>query len=260
MRAFTFAVAVVALTASTASAATEPTQLAALREFAKATGYKKWVNKWPVDLTASDPCVAPTWAGITCNGANIVGISLPDNKLVGTIPASFTALSFLTSLNLAGNKKVKPAGFANIKSAPLVNLDLSNNVVRKFPLTAITAAAATLKDLNLSKAAIKGTIPASFSTLAVLTKLNVAGNALTGNIPSAFSVLGAAPAGALKIVDVRKNKLSGPIPAVLSGIFFKNTPAGTVTEFNICGNKKSFVLPSPIFKGDGTTANSVVSC
>ena len=31
-------------------------------------------------------------------------------------------------------------------------------------------------------------------------------------------------------------------------------------EFNICGNRKSFVLPSPIFKGDGTTANSVVSC
>jgi hypothetical protein len=75
LQAFTFAVAVVALTASTASAQTQPTQLAALREFAKATGYKKWVNKWPVDLTASDPCVAPTWAGITCSaagGPNIV--------------------------------------------------------------------------------------------------------------------------------------------------------------------------------------------
>jgi hypothetical protein len=259
MRAFTFAVAVVALTASTASAQTQPTQLAALREFAKATGYKKWVNKWPVDLTASDPCVAPTWAGITCSaagGPNIVAISLPDNKLVGTIPASFTALSFLTSLNLAGNKKVKPAGFANIKSAPLVNLDLSNNVVRKFPLTAITAAAANLQTLNLSKAAIKGTIPASFSTLTALTKLNVAGNALTGNVPSAFSVLKTN----LKIVDVRKNKLSGPIPTALSVIFFKNAAPGSVTEFNICGNSKSFVLPSPIFKGDGTTANSVVSC
>jgi hypothetical protein len=32
-----------------------------------------------------------------------------------------------------------------------------------------------------------------------------------------------------RIVDVRKNKLSGPIPTALSVIFFKNAAPGSVT-------------------------------
>ena len=49
----------------------------------------------------SDPCSAAgapggQWTGVTCAGLNVIGLSLPSNNMLGTLPASLSALTGLT--------------------------------------------------------------------------------------------------------------------------------------------------------------------
>lgn len=123
----------------------------ALANFNAATDGANWTAKW----TIADPM--PTWFGVGIDtvDSTVVSLNLPNNNIVGTVPADFGDLNRLKTLDLSGNKLngVIPDAFGNFDS--LTRLNLSNNE-------------------------FTGEVPAALGNLQFLTYLNLSGNQLTG--------------------------------------------------------------------------------
>ena len=90
----------------------DPAECAALSDFAAALNYKGW-KKARAWRTAASIC---TWHGVTCAGGRVVGLSLGDNNLKGSLPASLGDLSRLTTLVLDGQQ---PPSYSGCSSTDL---------------------------------------------------------------------------------------------------------------------------------------------
>ena len=137
-----------------------------------------WTDKtgW---LDSRTPC---TWFGITCSDGQVVQISLPSNRLTGTIPFHLAGLT-LNILDLSDNGLTGeiPSDFGHL-----------------------------LQTLNLSRNQLTGTIPPELGNIPNLRVLNLRDNLLAGTIPPELEKL-----SQLAVLQIAENQLTDPIPPEL---------------------------------------------
>ncbi|XP_008809165.2 receptor protein kinase-like protein ZAR1 [Phoenix dactylifera] len=182
-----------------------------------------------------DPC---SWNGITCREGEVVSISLPKSKLLGSLPSSLGSLPSLRHINLRNSRLqggLPPGVFAarglqslvlsgNSLSGPLPpeigklsylqNLDLSDNSLNdSIPIALFQCK--RLKSLDISHNNFTNSLPIGLgSNLAGLQKLDLSYNRLNGSIPSDIGSLSSLQG----TVDLSHNLFSGAIPASLGNL------------------------------------------
>ncbi|KAL1809960.1 hypothetical protein DCAR_0729602 [Daucus carota subsp. sativus] len=164
------------------------------------------LSNWnPYDQT---PC---HWNGVTCDApgtldafSRVIGLSLPNSQLLGSISADLGVIQHLQNLNLSGNSinGSIPLSLYNVSS--LRALDLSNNLISG-ELSELVGGLTNLESLNLSDNALGGKIPINLSNLHNITSLSLKNNYLSGNIPAGFN--------SLKILDLSSNLINGSLPS-----------------------------------------------
>ena len=157
--------------------ATDRAALIALYGSAGGAGWTTSTGGW----TTAGSTLSSAWHGATVSGtpSRLTALALPNNNLRGALPASFTDLTALTSLDLSGN-----AGLTGSIPAALGSL-------------------VALTSLDLSDGGWSGAIPAELGSLTSLTSLDLSGNALTGEAPAALGLL-----TALTTLDLSGNALT----------------------------------------------------
>ncbi len=148
------------------------------------------------------------WFGIHCAGSVITEISLRDNNLQGSIPASFKTLTELITLRLKGNKLTSIEGIPPM----LQTLDLSVNEFTTLPAS-LTLIAPTLINLNVSYNRLTS-LPDAFKAFTQMIILDLSNNQLT-SVPSfqshaLFCKIGVN--GANCVYDVHNNRLTSLDP------------------------------------------------
>ncbi|MCY4673596.1 MAG: T9SS type A sorting domain-containing protein [Bacteroidetes bacterium] len=110
------------------------------------TGGATWTqnNGW---LASSQPC---DWHGVNCTGEAITHLILPDNGMVGKLPAALSSMQSLEVLDLSGNNL---QGSMPAKYAALTNLDIldlsDNKLTGALPLQ-VAVLGTKLSQCNLS--------------------------------------------------------------------------------------------------------------
>lgn len=169
----------------------------ALVDLYNATNGPGWLNNlgWtngPVD----------TWFGVSVTEDRVTGLSLSDNQLIGSIPASFGNLISLQHLTLSGNQLSSiPASFGNLMK--LQGLYLYGNQLSALPESFGNLTG--LQYLLLHENQL-GALPESFSNLTNLQELTLYSNQLR-SLPTFFGNL-----TNLQILGLSSNQLSS-LPA-----------------------------------------------
>jgi hypothetical protein len=184
------------------------TEEQALVALYRQTGGEDWRDRtgW---LTEDDPC---TWAGVTCEGSRVTGLTLAGNRLAGTLPADLGLASYLTRLDLSGNRLQGsiPAELGNLRSLAVLNLS-ENRLAGTLPPR--LRLLRSLRILDLHENALTGPLPPSLQDLTALEYLNLADNRFTGTVPPELGRL-------TRLVTLRLdgNDLHGPLPETLTAL------------------------------------------
>ncbi|MDN3667365.1 leucine-rich repeat domain-containing protein [Algibacter miyuki] len=161
----------------------------ALVDFYNATGgVDFWQTKWDVSVNNLN---MGAWHGLVIEEGHIVEINLPQNRLNGAIPLSFSDLKFLKKLDLSSS-------YSNYYNNNLSTTDLAN-----------LSGLERLEELNLSYCKIANTLPSSWSQLTNLKHIVLSNNTLEGAV---FSEIGNLVL--LESIDFSRNNLTA-IPATL---------------------------------------------
>lgn len=137
---------------------------------------------------------------------------LPENNIVGSIPAEIRNVSFLRELNLSHNHLSGTILEEISQLSHLQQLSLSYNWFNSV-IPATLGQLPHLGVLDLSNNELSGEIPASLGNLVHLSSLFLNNNQLSGKIPPAM-----AHCIDLYRLDLSYNNLTGSIPPELSGI------------------------------------------
>ena len=153
-----------------------------------------------------------TWHGVTVTGGRVVGLALAGNNLSGTVPASLSTLTKLTSLDLSYNglSGAIPPGLRGLSQ--LTTLDLSANGLSG-AIPPELGDLSSLDELYLHDNALSGAIPPELGNLSSLEELYLHDNALSGAIPPELGNL-----SSLEELSLWDNGLSGPIPGSLGNL------------------------------------------
>lgn len=187
--------------AQAAIPATERQALLALYDAADGPNWRNSTGKWTGAVGTE--C---SWHGVTCSGSagneHVTGLKLNFNNLKGTVPASITDLTELSTLNLYQNELSGPLPPLDQWSR-LVTLILGSN---KFsgPIPPL-AGLAQLETFEIRGAQLTGSTP-ELGSLKKLKLFMVDGNQLDGQIGAL------AGATALDTFRVDNNRLTGAIP------------------------------------------------
>lgn len=194
-------------------------------------------------VTGSDPALFSNWSdvafpcnttqdglrasfvGVTCSNTRVIGLTLSNKGLTGSISPN---------LSLCRN---------------LGTLDLSQNSLTG-TLPAVLGQLSYLMTLNVSYNQIEGPIPPEITNCSYLHELDLENNRFTGDLPPALATL-----QKLTIFDVANNNLAGPIPTGLS-----NTSDGR-PRFNISsfeGNDGLYGFPLPYPKSHSLSILAIV--
>jgi len=165
---------------------------------------------------------------------DIVGLTLPQNKIVGTIPNEIGALESLTSLVLSKNELTGSIPSIITTFEMLEILDLSDNSLTGLIPEAVDNLLSLTK-LKLSKNQFDGSIPKQIGNLLDLETLDLWGNKLGGTIP-----VDIVSCKKLKIIDVSYNSLHGNIPNDIKSLT-------SLTVF--AANRNTFVGELPWLEG-----------
>ncbi|HKI04415.1 MAG TPA: pre-peptidase C-terminal domain-containing protein [Thermoanaerobaculia bacterium] len=276
--------------ATPAHAAIPKAERSALEAFYKGTGGPKWSNRAGWLGKAGTECA---WSGVSCNPARttVVGLSLNDRGLTGSLPASLAKLPGLQFLELEGNALTgalpKDLGkLANLRTLRL-GLNLLSGALPKelgnlakletlsLPFNRIPGALppelgrlASLRVLDLSRNAIAGAIPPQLGNLVGLRLLDLSANRLNGGIPLDLGRL-----TGLTTLFLSSNQLSGPIPRALGSLralqqmsLSDNQLSGRIPPelgnltkmmfLDLQGNQLSGVVPAKL--GDATSLIALV--
>ncbi|XP_050112070.1 receptor-like protein 3 [Malus sylvestris] len=193
------------------------------------------ISSYRLNWSSSDCC---HWEGIACDaGGRVTHVSLPSNRLQGSISRSLGSLTHLSHLNLSHNLLSGPleAGLF-LSSSRLEILDLSYNILSgKLPLF---LSSSYIQIVDLSNNQFNATIPSSFLQHAWnLSSLNVSKNHLTGQIPSSLCIR----SSSIRVLDFSNNDFNGSIPLGLGNCLKLET-------FRAGFNTLSGTLPSDLYK------------
>lgn len=228
MRHCSFILVVLSL-ATAAQAAIPQSERDALTALYSATDGDHWTDHTNWLGAAGTEC---TWFGVSCNdaGTNVTSISLLENHLTGSIPASIGTFTALTYLDVSANALTGtiPAEIGNLTKIDELLL-YENKFTGAIPpqlgnLTAMTF-------LSVESNQLTGTIPPELGNATALQILFLGGNQLTGAIPTALSRL-----TALQELDLSENQLSGSIPPELGLL-------SNLTQLHAGTNQLSGVIP-----------------
>ncbi|KAL0221260.1 hypothetical protein RCL1_001114 [Eukaryota sp. TZLM3-RCL] len=172
-----------------------PSEREVLVQFFEMTGGKNWKQKtgW-LEGPPCNPGKYPEnkWFGVECSDGHVKALRLPENNLVGQLPASIGCLPFLQDLHLKSNKLsgALPSSIGKLKH--LQYFDLSHNL---------------LSGIETCDGIDKQSIPASVCELSFLKYFYISDNRLTGLIPECVYKL-----KELIQWHTDRNKLTGEIP------------------------------------------------
>ena len=220
------------------------TQYDSLMSLYTSTAGANWkVNSnWGV----GDPC-SQGWHGIECDcNGRVIKISLPDNRLVGTVPSGISGLVYLLELDLHTTSKYVHS---------VANPD-ANKLSGVLPsLSALTR----LSVLDVSQNLLTG-LPVDIHLTTNLEVLSASGNALTV-LPANLGQL-----TKLRILELNDNVINDKFPATsicaMSEIYVLNLGNSTLKGpfYNACLKTLnplvfdvSAVHPSDLSAGDGLT-------
>jgi Concanavalin A-like lectin/glucanases superfamily/Fibronectin type III domain/Leucine rich repeat len=153
-----------------------------------------WDNTDPADWTRTDNWFATTtpcdWYGVFCDTdtGHVVGLSLPDNGLVGAFPSGLSGLSHLVVLNLSGNQLSGIISNDLGALSALQTLNLSGNRLSE-PIPVTLGLLSALHFLELNDNALSGEIPSQLANLGGLVILNLSDNGLTATDPTLVAFL-----------------------------------------------------------------------
>ena len=131
---------------------------------------------WDKDLSIEE------WEGVDVGGSRVVGLSILNEDIAGTIPLELGNLDSLQTLNLWNNglKGGIPKELGNL--ANLRNLNLGENQLAGEIPTEL-GNLAELRFLDIASNQLTGEIPTELEDLSELTRLSLSGNLLTGCVP-----------------------------------------------------------------------------
>jgi len=176
----------------------------------------------------NDPGTECTWAGIGCDGTgtHVTSIGLDHNNMVGSLPATLSALTALSILDVHQNSIDGPmpplSGLTSLVTVRVFGNALSG------PLPALEGLA-NLETFLAYSNQFSGEIP-SLDGLASLQEFAAEDNRLTGSIPDLSSLV------SLQAFGVENNQLTGPIPDLSSLV--------SLLSFRVGGNRLSGSLPA----------------
>jgi hypothetical protein len=181
---------------------TSPAEEQALRTLYRQCGGETWLRRegW---LHATDVCA---WEGITCDRGRVTSLSLPRNRLKGTLPTEIGLLAYLEALDLSGNALTGavPAEMGHLRR--LRHLDLADNDLRG-ALPERLRLLRRLRHLDMHGNQLSGTIPATLGELTALEYLDLSQNRFVGTAPAEFGRL-----THLVTLRINQNDLGGPLP------------------------------------------------
>ena len=151
------------------------------------------------------------WYGVSVTSTRVTGLSLINNHLDGTLPASLGNLTAITGIYLSNNN-IHESIPASISDLPVLNfLHLSNNQING-DIPDELGNVITLKELHLNHNKLTGVIPETLRRLTNLLELMLDHNRLTGSISAGLGDT------RIRRLDFSYNQLSGTIPDRLARI------------------------------------------
>lgn len=221
--------------------------------------------------------------GVTCDqtSGGVIGISLSNTSLSGTISSSFSLLSQLRTLELGANSisGTIPAALANCTNLQVLNLS-TNSLTGQLPDLSTFI---NLQVLDLSTNDFSGPFPAWVGKLSGLTELGLGENNFNeGDVPESIGKLknltwlflgqcnlrGELPVSIFDLVslgtlDFSRNQIIGVFPIAISNLrnlwkieLYQNNLTGEIppelahltllSEFDVSQNQLSGILPKEI--------------
>ncbi|XVF82624.1 hypothetical protein PTKIN_Ptkin16aG0064100 [Pterospermum kingtungense] len=143
---------------------------------------------------------------------NLQFLDLDENKLKGSIPLDLCGLKQFYVLSLSANELdgPLPSCFYNLTSLRHLYLDF-NKLHLAIPLSFWSLE--DILEVDLSSNYLSGSLPPDIGNLKVLTNLNLSRNFLSNGIPSSFGSL-----HDLQNLDLSSNRFQGPIPESLGDL------------------------------------------
>ncbi len=178
------AILLLVVNAGVAHAAVPASQRDALLELYAATRGADWRSSAGWLGPAGTEC---QWFGVTCDAGEttVLEITLPDNRLLGTIPPSFADLVDLEVLGLGANQLAgelpsELGQLASLRELVLGSNELEGAVPGSF------GSMTGLEILDLGDNHLVGPLPPELGQLAGLRRLLLQGNAIFGEIPNTW--------------------------------------------------------------------------
>ncbi|CAN1278010.1 Receptor-like protein 46 [Linum perenne] len=205
----------------------------------------------------------PSWLA---NLTRLSHLDLSSSGLFGRIPLGLSELPELQLLNLAMNYNLSASCSqlfrGNWGKIQVLNF-ASNKLHGKLPDS--IGNLSSLRDFDLFENNVEGAVPSSIGKLCNLQSLDFSGNNLTGSLPETLQLTGQLPnklkiapfadvdfssnlfegpmplpSHGIELLDLSKNKFSGPIPEIM----FQTMP--DVIFLSLSGNRLSGDIPSSI--------------
>jgi Leucine-rich repeat (LRR) protein len=218
------------------------------------TNRANWRNVGNTDFNAvGTEC---TWYGVYCNATatNVEQLYLPNNNLVGTLPA----LNSLPSLNYINVERNQLEGSLPSLSGLTGFLYLVANDNRFIGTIPSLSGLSALQEIRVHNNQLSGPIP-SLTGLSSLKLATFHGNQLTGSLPALGGL------SSLSFLNVGDNLLTGSIPAFPSlpaltvYVARNNRLTGTIPTINSLAAIKSFQVDRNQLTGSMPALNGLTS-
>ncbi|KAJ0457730.1 putative protein kinase RLK-Pelle-LRR-III family [Helianthus annuus] len=170
------------------------------------------------------PC---SWNGVVCSSnRRVTELSLPDSKLVASIPANIGLIKHLSKLDLSNNSINGSIPLSLYNATKLKFLDVSNNLISG-ELPELVKKLKSIQFFNVSGNLLTGKVPENLGSLTNLTVVSMKNNYFHGNLPDGFN--------SVKFLDLSANFITGSLP--------KDFGSGALIYFNISHNNISGEIP-----------------
>ena len=214
--------------------------VAALMDLYEATNGTGWTNSTGWSRSPSTP-LCEWYGSMSCNGTDLSAITLANNRLAGTLPATWANLTSLRRLDVARNNVggTLPSEWANMTALYYLDLN-SNNISGTLPPTWATLTA--MQTLYLYRNEIKGSLPSQWSRMSALQYLRLDDNKIYGALPSEWATM-----TAVSELSLDGNSISGTLPPEWASmtlvsrlVLHSNQLTGTVpTAWGTIGSRSS---------------------